>query len=75
MGIINKRKEKPKKTAEELVMLLESKGVAFDCMEKEEAIFYLKNKNYYLRTACYKKNFEIMMNDESVRYSKFDFGH
>ncbi len=41
----------------ELVEHLESKGIKFELMNKEDAIKYLESNNNYFRLASYRKSF------------------
>lgn len=56
--MINNRDDKPKKMAAELItMLRDDKGIAFTVMNEATAESYLLEKNNYLRTASYRKNY------------------
>lgn len=71
------RTDKPKKTAQELVALLrEEKGVTFSVMTEEEAVSYLSERNNYLRTASYRKNYQKYRQTENVgKYINLDFAY
>lgn len=49
---------KPLLTAEELVSHMMKKGIRFDLITKEEAINFLKNRNYYMKLASYRFNYQ-----------------
>lgn len=58
MSKIENSKNKPKKTAVELVqMLRDEKGIQFNIMSEEQAVEYFSQRNNYLRTASYRKNY------------------
>lgn len=64
---------KPIKTSKELVDYLEEKKVAFDInYSKEEAIDFLKKKNYYMKLFSYRRNYNKDPNDN---YMNLDFSH
>ena len=49
---------KPKKTAEELVQMLhDEKGIQFHLISEEQAVECFSQRNNYLRTASYRKNY------------------
>ena len=51
-------KMKPKKTAEELVQMLhDEKGIQFHLISEEQAVECFSQRNNYLRTASYRKNY------------------
>lgn len=65
---------KPAKSAEELVDLLESKGVTFERASRGDAAEYLKTANNYLRTASYRKLYPVKVGGaEAGRYIGLDF--
>lgn len=74
---IDLRAEKPKKTAQELVTLLrEEKGVTFSIMNEDEAASYLSERNNYLRTASYRKNYQKYLHTENKgKYINLDFAY
>ena len=74
---INLRSEKPKKTAQELVTLLrEEKGVSFSIMAEDDAVHYLSERNNYLRTASYRKNYQkYRQTDQKGKYINLDFAY
>lgn len=71
------RTEKPKKTAQELVKLLkEEKGVVFSVMNEETAAEYMAQRNNYLRTASYRKNYQKYIQTENIgKYINLDFAY
>lgn len=73
MKIDNSRK--PKKNAMELVLKLkDEKGVTFDKISINEAAKYFTNKNNYLRTAAYRKNYSKHRDGENEgKYIHLDF--
>lgn len=75
--IISNCLDKPKKTANELVdMLCNKKGVHFDLMSKDEAVYYLYSKNNYLRAASYRKNYDKYTSGEHAgKYINLDFAY
>lgn len=75
--IISNCLDKPKKNANELVdMLCNKKGVHFDLMSKDEAVYYLYSKNNYLRAASYRKNYDKYTSGEHAgKYINLDFAY
>lgn len=71
------RTDKPKKTPAELVAKLkEEKGVAFNIVTEVEAEKYLIDKNNYLRTASYRKNYQKYKRGENQgKYIELDFAY
>lgn len=71
------RTDKPKKTPAELVVKLkEEKGVTFNIISEAEAEKYLVNKNNYLRTASYRKNYQKYERGENQgKYIGLDFAY
>lgn len=71
------KKSKPKRSANELVeMMKKEKGITFYYISEEEAIETLSEKNNYLRTASYRKNYEkkLLGNPtEKGQYLNLDF--
>ena len=56
---MNNRTIKPKQTAVDLVsMLRDEKGIQFKLIDEQAALDYLSNRNNYLRTASYRKNYD-----------------
>ena len=50
--------DKPKQTAPQLITKMKSKGITFKYITEEKAAEYLTDKNNYLRTAAYRKNYQ-----------------
>ncbi len=56
---MNNHTNKPKQTASELIeMLRDKKGVAFNIINETDAKIHLIERNNYLRTASYRKNYD-----------------
>lgn len=74
---ISNRTQKPKKTAQELVAKLrDEKGVRFELMNEADAENYLSNKNNYLRTASYRKNYDKHRSGElEGKYINLEFAY
>ena len=65
---------RPMLTAKELVDHLESKGIKFELISKDEAVKYLKDNNNYFRLASYRKSFPKYENGVNKgKYIKLDF--
>lgn len=65
---------KPMLTVIELVNHLESKGIKFELMNKEDAIKYLELNNNYFRLASYRKSFPKYENGVNEgKYINLDF--
>lgn len=77
MILISNRIQKPKKSAHELVeMLRDEKGVLFTLMTEADAENYLSNKNNYLRTASYRKNYDKHQTGENKgKYINLEFAY
>ena len=73
--MISNRTDKPKKTAAELIaMLRDSKGILFTRMNEATATAYLLEKNNYLRTASYRKNYDKRKDGpEAGTYIRLEF--
>lgn len=69
------RDTKKKLTALELVTKMRvEKGIRFDLMTENEAIGFLKEKNNYLRTASYRKNYKKNLKGKNEgKYIDLDF--
>lgn len=72
---MSNRESKPKRTSEELVsMMRDEKGIRFERMPEAEAVRYLKDRNNYLRTAAYRKNYDKHTTGECKgKYILLDF--
>lgn len=55
---MSNRINKPKQTAAQLITKMKNKGITFKYITEEEAAEYLTDKNNYLRTATYRKNYQ-----------------
>lgn len=50
--------DKPKQTSEQLIAKMKEKGITFHFTTEEIAADYLSNRNNYMRTAAYRKNYQ-----------------
>ena len=65
---------KPMLTPSELIKHLESKGVKFELINKEDAQKYLEENNNYFKLVSYRKNFPKYENGENIgKYIDLDF--
>lgn len=72
LTLIPPKKEKQKKTPDELLNLIEKKGVAFNKCTKDDALKYILTENYYFRVAAYRENYKT--NDKTnPKYLNLDF--
>lgn len=68
--------DKPKQTASQLIAKMKSKGITFQYVSEETAAEYLTDKNNYLRTAAYRKNYQKYNNGSNVgKYISLDFSY
>lgn len=66
--------DKPKQTAPQLIEKMKSKGITFHYISEIEAAEYLTDKNNYLRTATYRKNYQKYNNGSNIgKYINLDF--
>lgn len=74
---MDNRINKPKRTAKELVeKMRDEKGISFNHLSEEEAEYYLINKNNYLRTAAYRKNYSKHTKGQNRgKYIDLDFAY
>ena len=74
---MNNRTDKPMRSPQELVkMLKEEKGVVFEQMNETDAVAYLSERNNYLRTASYRKNYDKHQTGENAeKYIHLDFAY
>ncbi len=74
---MSNRSDKPKRAPAELVeMLRDKKGITFDLMSEAEAEIYLSDRNNYLRTASYRKNYEKHETGARAgKYIQLDFAY
>lgn len=68
---------KPKLSAERLVAKMKNeKGITFEHMSEEDAVYFLKRKNNYYRLAAYRKNYDKRLNGENKgTYIGLDFAY
>jgi len=68
---------KPKRSAEELIaMMRDKKGVKFQLCCEQDAISHLQDRNNYLRTAAYRKNFQKHERGKNIgTYIDLDFAY
>ena len=68
--------DKPKQAAPQLIEKMKSKGVTFKYSTEEKAAEYLTDKNNYLRTAAYRKNYQKYNNGSNIgKYIDLDFSY
>lgn len=68
--------DKPKQTAPQLITKMKSKGITFKYITEEKATEYLTDKNNYLRTAAYRKNYQKYNNGLNIgKYIDLDFSY
>mgnify|MGYP004654967113 FL=1 len=68
------KESKPMLTPSELIKHLESKGVKFELINKEDAQKYLEENNNYFKLVSYRKNFPKYENGENIgKYIDLDF--
>lgn len=74
---MSNRTDKPLRSSAELIaMLKEEKGITFNYMDTSEAEAYLTDRNNYLRTASYRKNYDKHRSGEKVgKYIHLDFAY
>lgn len=65
-------KRHPKKDFEELVNILQSKGIKFNTINKNEALRILKDINYYYKLTVYRRNFR---KEKSGKYKDLEFSY
>ena len=67
---------KPKLTAPELITKMKTKGITFQYISEEAACDYLTDRNNYLRTASYRKNYQKNTKGINVgKYADLDFSY
>lgn len=67
---------KPKLSSHQLVQKLKSKGVEFNIINEQDAANYLLEKNNYLRTASYRKNYpKNIKGDNQGKYIHLEFAY
>lgn len=68
--------KKPHCSATELVDKMESKGITFQIISKNDAAKYLIEKNNFLRLYAYRKNFQKgQLGEKKDKYVNLDFFH
>ena len=74
---MSNRTEKPMRSPAELVaMLRDEKGITFHHMSESEAERYLTDRNNYLRTASYRKNYDKHRTGGNAgKYIRLDFAY
>lgn len=73
---MSNRTDKPKQTAPQLISKMQSKGITFNYISEDDAASYLTNKNNYLRTAAYRKNYQKHLKGlNSGKYINLDFSY
>jgi len=72
---MSNRIDKPMRSPTDLVtMLKDEKGITFSHMDTTEAEAYLSDRNNYLRTACYRKNYDKHQTGANKeKYIQLDF--
>lgn len=73
---MSNRINKPKQTAAQLITKMKNKGITFKYITEEEAAEYLTDKNNYLRTAAYRKNYQKHNKGLNIgKYIDLDFSY
>lgn len=69
--------DKPMRSPSELIaMLRDDKGITFNYMSEADAESYLSDRNNYLRTASYRKNYDKHTTGENAgKYIQLDFAY
>ena len=63
-------------TSEELVEHMYGKGITFDIVSKEEAVKFLSDRNYYLKLASYRFNYQKHKSGKNEgKYINLDFAY
>ncbi len=71
---MSNRINKPKQTAKQLILKMKEKGITFKYITEEEAAEYLTDRNNYLRTAAYRKNYQKHTKGKNIgKYISLDF--
>lgn len=68
---------KPKLTSEQLInKLRDEKGVTFNYVTEQDAVRYISDKNNYMRTASYRRNYQKHLNGKNKgKYINLDFAY
>ena len=62
-------------SVEEQIEHMKKKGITFEKVSEEEAAYFLKNNNYYMKLAAYRSNYEKCTEGRRKgQYQKLDFG-
>jgi abortive infection bacteriophage resistance protein len=74
---MNNSDNKPKKFSTDLARsLYEDKGITFKYLSQEKAADYFSNQNNYMRTACYRKNYEKHTTGDNIgKYIHLDIAY
>lgn len=74
---MSNRIDKPMRSPADLVtMLKDDKGITFTYMDTAEAEAYLSDRNNYLRTTCYRKNYDKHQSGANEgKYIQLDFAY
>ena len=73
---MSNKSDKPKQTSVQLLQKMKDKGITFHNVSEEEAIDYLTNRNNYLRTAAYRKNYQkYQKGTNKGKYIGLDFSY
>ena len=68
--------KKPKQTSYQLISKMKNKGINFKCITEEKASIYLIDRNNYLRTAAYRKNYKKYLKGlNKGKYIDLDFSY
>ena len=73
---MSNKEEKPKQTAVQLVKKMKNKGITFRYITEAEAADYFTDRNNYMRTAAYRKNYQKYNNGtQKGKYIGLDFSY
>lgn len=68
--------DKPKQTSAQLIAKMKAKGITFKYITETDAANYLTDKNNYLRTAAYRKNYQKHTKGKNIgKYINLDFSY
>ncbi len=69
-------KNKPKLNYEQQIEHMESKGIKFSIMNKENALHFLENNNYYFKLKAYAKNYDKWFSgSDKDKYKDLEFAY
>lgn len=75
-AFMSNKTDKPKQTAPQLITQMKNNGITFKYISDEKAAEYLTDKNNYLRTAAYRKNYQKYNNGPNKgQYINLDFSY